>query len=160
MPKTEIRLVVFSCAWKQAPSWIFPEACKVFRTSLPNPVTQIFSMWVLCTNRIRTGKITCACFFVIFWKKGFSFYTLYSGGSWYDTLGARGSFFLVVCGENWAANPRSWLAGKKDAIVHMTQMEFKFMWSAASESIRKGWYFEFELVHLFLLVLHAWFSWE
>ena len=28
---------------------------------------------------------------------GFSFYTLYSGGSWYDTLGAIG-FFPVVCG--------------------------------------------------------------
>ena len=42
----------------------------------------------------------------------------------------------------------------------MTQIEFKFMWSAASESIRKGSYFEFELAHLFLLVLHAWFSWE
>ena len=100
MPKTEIRLVVFSCAWKQARGWIFPEACKVFLTSLPNPVTQILSMWVLCTNRIRTGKITCACFFAIFWGMGFSFYTLYSEGSWYDTLGARGFFFPVVCGED------------------------------------------------------------
>ena len=67
-----------------------------FQTSPPNPVTHIFSMWVLCTNRIRTGKITCACFFVIFWKMGFSFYTLYSEGSWYDTLGARGFFFCFL----------------------------------------------------------------
>ena len=117
MPKTEIRLVVFSCAWKQARSWIFPEACKVFQTSLPNPVTQILSMWVLCTNRIRTGKITCACFFVIFWKMGFSFYTLYSEGSWYDTLGARG-FFSCCLRRKLSGEAAIVTSGKKNPLVH------------------------------------------
>ena len=39
MSKTETRLVLFFCAWKQARSWIFPEACKIFQTSPPNPVS-------------------------------------------------------------------------------------------------------------------------
>ena len=30
---------------------------------------------------------------------GFSLYTLYSEGSWYDTLGARGFFFLLFACE-------------------------------------------------------------
>lgn len=30
---------------------------------------------------------------------GFSFYTLYSEGSWYDTLGAKGFFFLLFAAK-------------------------------------------------------------
>ena len=51
---------------------------------------------------------------------GFSFYTLYSGGSWYDTLGARG-FFPVVCGE--AAIVTS---AKKDPLLTIAASSLNF----------------------------------
>ena len=107
MPKTEIRLVVFSCAWKQARSWIFPEACKVFQKVHPTLSTKFFPCRCFVKIEQEQEKLPAHVSLWYFerWVFLFTHCTAEEDGTirWVPE-----GFFLL-----FAAKPRSWQARKK-----------------------------------------------
>ena len=56
---------------------------------------------------------------------GFSFYTLHSGGSWYDTLGARGFFFCCLR-RKLSGEAAIVTSGKKNPLVTIAASPLNF----------------------------------